>query len=160
MKLFMLFLSLFLSGCVGLGYSSLESRVSSIPDPIVLKEKGYISDNGTSIGVNELQRYWGEPNSKSINGNQEKWTYNFSESDKGFFALIIIIPLPFIFDDGFEAITFTVENQKILNAEARYQYEASGGCIVTFLVHGLFNGSCTDEKEYLTGDIPTVFYRQ
>jgi len=141
-------------------FSSLESRVSSIPTPIVLKEKGYISDNGTSISASELQKYWGEPNSKSIHDKQEKWTYNFSESEKGFFALIVIIPLPFIFDDGFEAITFTIENKRIINAEARYQHETGGGCFVVFLVHGLVNSSCTDEKEHLIGDIPTVFYRQ
>jgi hypothetical protein len=160
MKLLVLFLSFILSGCVGLGYTSLESRMTSIPAPIVLKEKGYLSDNGTSIVASELQRFWGEPDFKTVNGKQEKWTYNFSESEKGFFALILIIPLPFIFDDGFEEITFTIENQKILNAETRYQHEAGGGCFVVFLVHGLVNSRCTDKKDHLTGNIPTVFYRQ
>jgi hypothetical protein len=149
-----------LSGCVGLGYSSLESRVSTIPTPIVLKEKGFISDHGTSIKLSELQQYWGEPNSKTLQNKQEKWTYNFSESDKGFFALIIIIPLPFIFDDGFESITFTIENQQIISAEARYQHESSGGCIVALLVHGLIQSTCDMQKENLKGNIPTVFYRE
>ncbi len=153
-------LSFFLSGCVGIGYTSLESRVSSISNPIVLTEKGYISDKGTSISTSELKLYWGEPNSKTAQDGLEKWTYNFSESEKGFFALIVIIPLPFVSDDGFESITFTVENQKILAAEARYQHEDSSGCIVTLLVHGLANASCTHDKEYLNGNIPTVFYRQ
>ncbi|GLX78528.1 hypothetical protein tinsulaeT_18680 [Thalassotalea insulae] len=160
MKNLLILLSCLLSGCVGIGYSSLDSRVSSIQNPIVKKEKGYISDKGTGISATELKEYWGEPNLKSISNGLEKWTYNFSESEKGFFALIVIIPLPFVFDDGFEAITFTIENQKITAAEARYQHEESGGCIVAFLVHGLVNVSCTDDKEYLNGEIPTVFYSQ
>jgi hypothetical protein len=160
MKFILVLLSLMLSGCVGLGYASFDSRVSKIPSPIVLKEKGFISDHGTGIKLSELQEYWGEPDSKSLHNNQEKWTYNFSESDKGFFALIIIIPLPFIFDDGFESVTFIIENQQIISAEARYQHESSGGCIAAFLVHGLVQSTCNAQKEHLKGNIPMVFYQE
>jgi len=119
MKFVLVLLSLMLSGCVGLGYASFDSRVSTIPTPIVLKEKGYLSDHGTGIKLSELKEYWGEPNYKDLESEQEKWTYNFSESDKGFFALILIIPLPFIFDDGFESIT--IHNRASRNHKCRSQ---------------------------------------
>jgi hypothetical protein len=148
-----------LTGCVGLSYTSFEAKTSNIQLPIVSQEKGFLLHEGKSISPEKLIEYWGKPSSKITSGEAELWTYKFSEADKGFFALLVIIPIPVFLDDGFEQITFTIRNEEIVNAEARYQYESGFGCMAVFLVHGLVNSVCNSKKEHLKQEIPLVFYK-
>jgi hypothetical protein len=151
-----------LSGCIGLGAISMKADSLSIDSPEIAQEKGRFKGNNYKSSVNDLIKYWGQPDLKEIaeGSNIEKWTYRLKEADKGFFALLVIIPIPIILDDGIQKVTFHISNDQITKAELRYQSETGALCFAAFLVHGLVQSDCMLGSTEIINGIPKSMFRE
>ncbi|WP_299263939.1 hypothetical protein [uncultured Psychrosphaera sp.] len=151
-----------LSGCVGLGAISMKAERLTIDSPTISKEKGRFKKTTQKTSVNKLIEYWGQPDSKEISEelNTEKWDYHFKEANKGFFAMLVIIPIPILLDDGIQKVTFLIKNDQVIMAELRYQSETGALCFAAFLVHGFVQSDCIIGSTKMVNGIPTPFYRE
>lgn len=149
-----------LSGCMGFVFESYHVDKVKLRSPIVAREKGYVLGSGNASYDREtIRRYWGSPNQKFSGNSTEIWLYEFSEVDVGFFALLVIIPLPILISDGVGEISFHFQNDILEFVEFRRGYQKGGGCFLAIPMHPLPESGCRKVNTgNLVNGVPSMFY--
>ena len=148
-----------LSGCAGFVYETYHINEIKIGSPILGKQVGTIFGTGeASYSKGAVLEAWGEPNKKIISASVEKWIYEKKEADKGFFVLLLILPIPVVYSDGMEAMSLNFIDDTLLNVELRYEYSKGGSCLVAIPSHPFPESGCKKAtKGKLTDGIPSTF---
>lgn len=153
-------MAFWVSGCAGLVLERFENRTATLESPKLAEQKGKVWGSGNEqYNKTDIVALWGEPDNKRTTDNNEQWVYQFAKAKKGFFALVLIVPLPLTYDDGFEQITLNFDDDILQSVQFRYHYQKSSGCMVVMLIHGGSNTVCGSEHgEKIIDGVPEAFY--